>query len=39
MDFADIESRDSALVTSRRDLDARKQSRDVAYPKKRMLGV
>ena len=34
MDFADIESRDSALVTSRRELDARRRSRDAPTPKK-----
>ena len=29
----------SSLVSSRRDLDASKRSRDVANPKKRMLGL
>ena len=38
MDLPDISTRDS-LVSSRRDLDAPKRGRDVATPKKRMLGV
>ena len=38
MDFPDIDPR-LALVSSGRDLDAPKRSRDVANPKKRMLGV
>ena len=32
-------TRDSPLVSSGRDLDAPKRSRDVPNPKKRMLGV
>ena len=38
VDFPDIDP-NSSLVSSRRDLDASKLSRDVANPKKRMLGL
>ena len=38
MDFADIDVQ-SSLVTSRRDLDARRRTRDAPTPKKRMRGL